>query len=189
VSSAFDYAAATQRILDTYDAADDETRRLGAAWYPNARRMALAMVPNGSADDARAACGVVAALSPRCGWAQNLAWAAKVLAAKRNRKACPEVHTRAMRAQAWRIAGGEYPLDVLNGPKVRAFYCNLTGGYDAVTVDVWAARVAFGRLDIPGPGNRYAEIARAYMDAANCRLTRPAIMQATTWIQIRGKAD
>jgi hypothetical protein len=182
-----DIDAATQRILAAYDAADDETRRLGAAWYPGARTMCGAMQPGGH--DADTACGVVAALSPRCQWATNLAWAAQVLAAKRQRKGCPAVHTTAMRAHAWRIAGGENPLEVLNGPKVRAFYGNLTGNTDAVTVDVWAARLALGQYDVSGPGKHYDDIAEAYQRAAWARDVQPSTMQATTWIHIRGKAD
>jgi len=188
--SEFDIDAATQRILNTWDAADAETRRLGAAWYPNARSMCAAMeTPRLQPGQVDRACGVVAALSPRCGWAQNLAWAARVLAAKRQRKGCPTVHTTAMREQAWRIAGGEDPLDVLNGPKVRAFYRNLTGDSSAVTVDVWAARVATGDPNCAGPGKSYDDIAQAYRNAAGIRGVQPAIMQATCWIHIRGKAN
>jgi len=187
VSAAFDIDAATQRILNAWDAADAETRRLGAAWYATAQLQAAAMVVEPGGLDR--ACGVVAALSPRCGWEQNLAWAAKVLAAKRQKRGMPEVHTRAMRGQAWRIAGGEDPLDVLNGPKVRAFYRNLTGDTNAVTVDVWAARVALGRDDIAGPGKLYTDIADAYAFAAAERNVARSTMQATTWIHIRGKAN
>jgi hypothetical protein len=183
-----DIDAATQRLIDAYDATDTETRRLGAAWYPNAQAMCAAMVRTSFARDG--ACGVVAALSPRNGWAQNLAQAAAVLAAKRQRKGCPRVHTTAMRAQAWRIAGGADPLDVLNGPKVRAFYRNLTGDSQAVTVDVWAARAALGVTDVPPITPKvYADIAHAYWRAAMMRGVDPSTLQATVWIDIRGKAN
>jgi len=185
--STFDIDAATQRILNTWDAADAETRRLGAAWYGHAQEQAMCMAVSDATLDT--ACGVIAALSPRCGWAQNLAWAARVLAAKRQRKGCPAVHTTAMREQAWRIAGGEDPLDVLNGPKVRAFYRNLTGDPNSVTVDVWAARVATGDASTAGPGKSYDQISSAYREAARLRGVAPSTMQATCWIHIRGKAN
>lgn len=182
-----EHAAAVERILAAYDDASDETRRLGAAWYPTAGALAREMVRDER--DVDVACGVVAALSPRCQWATNLAWAARVLAAKRNRKACPAIHTTAMRGQAWRIAGGDHPLDVLNGPKVRAFYRNLTGDTSAVTVDVWATRLALGREFVgAGPGKLYEDIASAYRCAAIERAQSPSVLQATTWIQIRGAA-
>jgi hypothetical protein len=117
----------------------------------------------------------------------------------------PAVHTRTMRAQAWRIAQGERPLDVLNGPKVRAFYANITGNLSAVTVDTWAARVAEGdwrpnpmahlrahapyaATDAP-QGRRYALIADAYREAAALLGHAPRDVQAAVWVHVRQSAD
>jgi hypothetical protein len=59
--------------------------------------------------------------------------------------------TLANRAKAWRIACGEDPDAVLSGPKVRAFFANIMGDVDAVTIDVWAARAAEGRRNDNAP--------------------------------------
>jgi hypothetical protein len=103
----------------------------------------------------------------------------------------PEVHTKAMRAQGWRIANGEAALSVLNGPKVRAFYANIMGDTDAVTVDVWAARVATGLTGKAaeraiGTAKRYADVADAYRHAARILGVTPREVQAATWVAARG---
>lgn len=159
----------------------------GLSWYGRAMDAAAAILP---ADPNRAA-GVIASLSPRCQWRTNVSWAAAVIdAAERGDTEPPAVHTRAMRALAWRIARGEAPLDVLNGPKVRAFYRNIVGDSDAVTVDVWAARAAEGVSDPRGPsGRRYALLAEAYRSAARVLDIPPRDLQAAVWVNVRGAAD
>lgn len=96
----------------------------------------------------------------------------------------------ANRAKAWRIANGADPALVLGGPKVRAFFANITGDHDAVTVDVWAARAAEGRDNPNGPtGGRYAAIADAYRLAAASRGVSPRECQAAIWVHVRGAAE
>lgn len=196
-SEAAQLAHMRRRILAAYAAASADDLAAGLAWYRRAAEAAASILP---ADPARAA-GVIAALSPRCQWSTNVGWAAAVIeAAARGEASPPAVHTSAMRAQAWRIARGEAPLDVLRGPKVRAFYRNITGDLTAVTVDVWAARVADGDYRphptkagllgaIPSPaGRRYALIARAYREAAAVIGRAPRDVQAAVWVHVRGSA-
>lgn len=175
-----------ERIVAHYDAASESDRIAGDVWYQRAMDAATILRP----DDPQRAAGVIAALSPRCQWRTNLAWAAKVLSAADAGEPCPSVHTTAMRSQAWRIAHGEPWGDVLNGPKVRAFAANITGDDDTVTVDVWAARAAERVRDDRAPsGRRYRLIARAYREAAARRNVTPRAMQATVWCHVRGAAD
>lgn len=105
-----------------------------------------------------------------------------------------------MRDQAWRIANGEAPLSVLRGPKVRAFYANITGDADAVTVDVWAVRAARGdqacvpdgrgRLRYADDGTvsarEYREYADVYRRAARRLGVTPRECQAAVWVAVRG---
>ena len=164
----------------------------GIAWYDRAAIAALGM----AGFDMLRAAGVIAALSPRCAWTTNLSWARAMLAAAIDGSSCPAVHTTTMRGQAWKIANGHHALSVLGGPKVRSFFANITGDHNAVTVDVWAARVAEGwkspqpdavsrvaknrrktgtgsiattgkyKSDPSPTGKRYAMIANAYRAAA-----------------------
>jgi hypothetical protein len=93
-----------------------------------------------------------------------------------------------MRAQAWRIANGEAPLAVLNGPKVRSFWANIMGDTDAVTCDVWAVFVALGRKDermVSTPA-RYRMVADAYRRAAAILGVTPRGCQAAVWVDARG---
>jgi hypothetical protein len=182
---------AAARIFRMWEACSARELADGLAWYDRAGRAAADLTPD---CPARAA-GVIAALSPQNMWSANLDAAGRVIrAADSLLTRCPSVHTTAMCEQAWRIArGGEDPLDVLNGPKVRAFYRNITGDLTAVTVDRWAARVALGTpRGEPAPllhRQRYDRIARAYRMAAEHANVPPCHVQAAVWVHIRGKAD
>lgn len=173
-----------RRILAHWANATAADVASGLEWYGRAQSAASAMLP---ADPERAA-GVIAALSPRCQWRTNLAWAAAVIQAAESGEACPAVHTRTMRAQAWRIANGEPALDVLNGPKVRAFYSNIVGDTSAVTVDVWAMRAADPSMEALS-ARAYALTARAYREAAGIIGVAPRDLQAAVWVHVRGAAE
>lgn len=184
-----------RRILRHYRAASEAQRAIGIGWYPTARRECGVLdIVNPS----RAA-GVVAALSPRTQWATNLRQAARIIAAADSGMAtAPSVSTIPRTTQAWRIANGDDPLDVLGGPKVRSFYRNLTGDDSAVTVDVWATYGATGLLGDDGvrylarSGN-YDALADAYRHSAllvNRTVPElaiaPSALQATIWTVVRG---
>lgn len=179
-------AAMRRRILAAYGEASAADLAAGLDWYRRAYTAAESLLP----DDPTRAAGVIAALSPRCHWRTNVAWAAAIIeAAERGDATPPRVHTLAMRQHAWRIAQGEAPLDVLNGPKVRAFYSNITGDLNAVTVDVWAARAATGR-DLPYvQGRIYRLISRAYREAAGILEMPARDVQAAVWVHVRGGAE
>lgn len=68
-------------------------------------------------------------------------------------------------------------LAVTYAPKVRAFYRNLMGDLDHVTVDVWAARAA--GVD---PANF------RYRRAAQLSGVAPAELQSVVWVNQRGSA-
>jgi hypothetical protein len=155
----------------------------GASWYPSARAEAAAMSPG---DIARGA-GVIAALSPRAHWNVYRRWAREILAAAdAGASEPPAVGIGLFRDRAWRIAQGAEPLDVLQGPKVRAFYRAILGEPIPV-VDVWAARVAGWNGQIKPP--TYEALTAAYERAAGILGVNPSTLQAATWIAARGKAD
>lgn len=176
--------AMVRRITKAFRAATAADMAAGLGWYAEARAAAEQIDPT---SPARAA-GVIAALSPRCQWSTNVRWTAAVIHAANTCAPVPSVHTETMRAQAWRIAQGEAALSVLNGPKVRAFYANIMGDTDAVTVDVWATLVATGTKDerLIGTPARYALVADAYRQAARVLGVTPREVQAATWVAVRG---
>lgn len=176
----------TRRILRAHANATPADLVAGIAWYDRARDAAAAILP----DDPNRAAGVIAALSPRCQWATNVAWAARMIDAAQAGEACPpRVHTTTQRRIAWAIANGADPLDVLSGPKVRRFYLNIIGDHNVVTVDVWAARAAEGHSNPAAPrGGRYDAIERAYQNAARVVGMTPRDLQAAVWVHTRGSA-
>jgi hypothetical protein len=175
----------SQRIASAYLAAPEAIRAAGRCWYPAAWGEALSMAEDAACDPARAA-GVIAALSPRAQWSVNLRWARAILAARGGAEV-PRVGFGATRSAAWRIANGEDPLSVLQGPKVREFYRAISGDLDAVTTDVWAVRAAvpgFRGPEVPAALRR--DVQRAYRYAARRVGDNPRDTQAVVWLATRG---
>jgi hypothetical protein len=159
----------------------------GLAWYDRARGMAESMALDESGLSVRHCAGVIAALSPRCQWATNVSAARKMIRAAVAGKPQPvTAGTLSNRAKAWRIANGEDPELVLSGPKVRAFFANIMGDREAVTVDVWSARAAEGRDWPHAPvKRRYRLLAESYRRAGERRGMCPRDAQAAVWTAYR----
>jgi hypothetical protein len=158
----------------------------GIAWYDRARSIAEAMAEE-SGLSVRACAGVIAALSPRQQWSTNVSAARRmVLAAAAGEPEPIAAGTLGNRAKAWRIACGEDPEVVLGGPKVRAFFANILGDAEDVTVDVWAARAAEGRKNPNAPvRRRYELIAESFRRVARRRGMTPRDAQAAVWTVYR----
>src|ERR1041385_7693911 len=109
-------SATADALVARYREADEDTRQLGAEWYPLARRIARRMARKHGVTLATAA-GVIAAVSPRMRWQSNLDGADALL----GRQPVVGVFQRNL-DKARRFIAGERPLDVLGGDKVRAFY-------------------------------------------------------------------
>jgi hypothetical protein len=178
----------TKRVLRHWRRASAAELAEGMAWYARAGELADALSAGAPITRAQA-CGVIAALSPRQQWVTNVTGAvALVDAYARGESDPPSVGLGLSRSRAWAILHhpGD-PLDVLGGPKVRAFYANIMGDAHAVTVDVWAARAAEGRRDDRAPTRgRYRRIADAYRAAADIAGVTPREMQAAVWVHVRG---
>lgn len=173
-------------ILRHYDNASASDANEGAVWYAVAQRFAEALTAGTRLSLAQAA-GVIAALSPRVRWLTNMHAASMIVDAAL--AGAPEPRVAGLstnRAKAWAIACGGEPLSILGGQKVRAFYANIMGDENEVTVDVWAARAALGEFATDRiPTGQYNAIADAYRIAADARNVSPMVMQATVWVYIR----
>jgi hypothetical protein len=184
--------ARVARIRSAFLAATPAERAEGKAWYPHALRQAEIIAADSGAVTTAQAVGIIAALSPRIFWRTNVAAARAVaFAVARGDSDCPRVQTEERKAAAWSIARSPgHPLEILSGPKVRAFFANISGDERAVTVDAWAARASEGTDDPPGLTlKRYGAIADAYREAADALGEPPREVQATVWIAIRGKGN
>lgn len=181
-------------LLGVWEDADDYARTYGARWYSDARAACEALAAETGFTTAQAI-GAVAALSPRVHWHENIDDARTLLewaADQRDGTYRYDVPVWGLKLRAFlanvhkavECLTVSDPLTVLNGPKQRAFYRNIAGDADQVTVDVWATRAATrGKRDTPG--SEYAVFAAAYRRAAARVGVSPRDFQAAVWIAQR----
>lgn len=184
----------TRRILRTFDAASPSTIEAGARWYDEAGTLA-ASLSHGDWSPLHVAVAI-AHLSPRTSWERNVAGTVAMVTREGDgddearRLGCIGAHVdRVVRMMEHFY---DNPLDSF-GPgarKTRSFAENIHGDREAVTVDVWACRVADLDETLLSRKGAYDAVAHAYRLAARRRGVDPATMQATTWIVARnGRAS
>lgn len=177
-------------ILATFRQATSLQIADGKVWYPQAIEELDAYKHVWPSHRVRAA--VCAMLSPRITWASNLEGVKRISKAiLQYSSLCPTVAgLRRNVDKAWETAH-DSDLTRVSGPKVSAFYANLCGDFQRVTIDVWAARTAgvsdseMTHLD----RNRYKCLERAYQTIAAELYFQPAELQAIVWIVERGHGD
>lgn len=175
--------ATVDRIVGTYARATATDTELGAAWYADAGQVATDLARAGGISVEHAAT-VLAHLSPRTPWSRNVsgAWA---LVLTGDAPGCLSANVSRARASL----DSDDPLSTLRGPKTAAFARNILGDREAVTVDVWAVRVALGPRDDAENALRaagvYQAVSHAYRLAARRLGVDPVTVQATTWIVAR----
>jgi hypothetical protein len=179
-----DHATMRRRIEEIYSLATDDEHSDGRQWYPAANAIAR-IVGDGLGIGTEHGAGIVAALSPQCSWDENVVRALAFADGDSIGGLADGLR------KAERIGAGEHPTAVLGGRKVRSFYANIIGNYNAVTVDRHAVAIVFGRplsdreikvLERPGP---YSTIAAAYRSVARKLGIAPAELQAITWLAWR----
>lgn len=172
-----------QRICATFEQATPSQIEAGANWYDEASALVdqLSQLSGYSRETCAA---VIAHLSPRTTWSRNVTGATLLLT--------QDVAPHCMGAnvdRARKAMESEHPLGTINGPKTRAFAANILGDTEAVTVDVWAARVAFGfgvdAESLLAKVGVYEAVAHCYRVAAAQHGVSPRTEQATDWIVAR----
>jgi hypothetical protein len=177
-----------ENILRVYRAASTDDVVSGVGWYRDARNVAQDFATANGLNVTQAI-GVVAALSPRTPWGTNVMLAERCI---RERGIHFGTLGENMRA-ANRIVNGENPLDVLNGPKVRAFYATILdpSENEAVVIDTHAMSVAAGRTltaterKIISRVGIYEIFASLYREAAEILGVLPNHVQSVTWLAWR----
>lgn len=181
--NAADPEAMAMPIMSAYRQASGAIRAQGRSWYPDAERFARSVSAETGASRATVI-GIIAALSPRIQWSKNKSFAARHVGGED----VPVLPLSAERAGA--IRSGATPLSVLGGPKTRAFYRNIMGATDPVTVDCHTMAVANWTTDADAPTHKqYRQIADAYRIAARECGETPRSMQAIVWIVARGRSN
>jgi hypothetical protein len=175
----------TKRILRTYGKASADDILAGKVWYNEAQDLCehLAWNSDYTVDQIAAA---MAQLSPRLRWSQNVDSIISLV----NEDVIPAYVMSGPANRARKALNAAEPFDTFGkaAKKTRSFARNITGDVHAVTVDVWAARVAGvdeAQLSLVGV---YEAIAHCYRLAAKRAGIDPQQMQAVTWIVVRGSA-
>lgn len=156
------------------------------AWYPSAHLVARDQA-NEYGLTIETTSGILAALSPRLGWGPNVMLAERLLATggTLDRGGLG----RSLR-QARAIHGGGAPLDVLGGPKTRAFYSAiLTAGESPdPVIDRHAWDMLVGkRLASPPTAKQYRMGAEMLSRAARILEVPVSQVQAVTWLAWRSR--
>lgn len=170
----------TSAIRDAYADCTADDIRLGRDWYPAARRIVDALADwSGMAPDRLAA--MVAALSPRNPWRWNVQDAAAFAVAIMANGEMPTATTFGQnRRTAWAFGHGDADWKSA-APKVRSFVANIMGDTNAVTVDVWAIRVATRGTVSAVRKSQYETVAEAYRTVAAEVGMTPRDLQAVVW--------
>lgn len=181
--------ATVDRILKVWARHTDADLENGARWYGADAEALLSALVDAGAPTREHAAAVVAHLSPRTTWQRNTLGAMALVTRGEDAARRAGCLGRNVAAAAAALRSSD-PLGTLNGPKTARFARNLLGDREAVTVDIWAARVAFG--DVISEPERalssvgaYAATEHAFRLAARRAAVDPTTMQATTWIVAR----
>jgi len=189
-----DFTVNTHRLLALYHSASPSQRDEGMNWYRYAWYFTLATAQEFDFTSTQVA-AVIAVTSPRQGWGVNkdtaytlCSYHARGLSFER---ACLDPLVRGFStnlAKAWRILEGENPSDVVSGPKVTAFFHNICGEQDLVTLDTHAMNAWAGDPTGKAYPAKVREQMRAdYVDCATLVGVAPSEFQAVVWVVWRAQ--
>lgn len=187
----------TLNILSVYFQATPAEMRAGNTWYRTSlglirriaqdqagRRNGLHAAFKGRKLTDTALAGAIAALSPNKTWSHNLKLLGQLLRTNKAATYGPQVD------KARRCLMGEPPMQVLRGPKERAFFeCFVDHKSDAVVVDghtysLWmGAFVSTNKAKVTPRLGRLA--AEDFRQVAETLGLRPSQVQATCWLAWR----
>lgn len=175
----------TKRISRTFGKATEQDILDGKVWYDEARSIVRQLADLSVYTEDQVACAM-SQLSPKLRWSQNVASITTLVNAG---KLPAYVMTGpANRARKALVAAEPFDTFGVKAHKTRSFARNIIGDDNAVTVDVWAARVAGVTEDQLKLVGVYEALAHCYRLAAKRAGISPAQMQAITWIVVRGSA-
>lgn len=172
-----------RNIHEVYNVRTSQDMHDGMHWYDEANELALGIATNTGKSVDHAAV-MIAHLSPRTKWAENVRYAIEVASTgdtKGTFRSCVDRARRALESDdPWSTFG--------KAPKTRSFAANIRGDLTAVTIDTWAMKVAGVTEQQLGRVGVYQAVAHAFRLEARKAGIEPAQLQAITWVTIRGKA-
>jgi hypothetical protein len=178
-------ALPARNILRHYRAATDDAIVAGTHWYEAALAICRQAVTDHHVGLEQAVCAL-AHLSSRLPWTKNVE-AFSMLVSGQPRPTW--VLSRSWQlASAALAAADPWSTFGRRASKTRSFAQAILGDENAVTVDIWAARVAGIDPAVLARPREYAAVADAYRRAARRVGISPRALQAITWCFIRGRA-
>ena len=190
---ATDLIPSPERIADLFLSADNADIMAWADWYADAYDIAGSLAERYGVTREQAA-GVIAATSPLNSWGANVRLAERVIATRNFSSGYLGTGLR----KCERILAGEDILTVLHSDKISNFYLAIisAGEHDVAVIDRHAFDITVGvrHNDDTRPTigkRRYAEVAKAYSDAADLIASRvgvrfgASIVQSVTWVAHR----
>ncbi len=184
-------------ILKVYAQATDSDIDMGLHWYQQVNDAAKAIAGRCTTATTVEVIGVIAALSPGLSWGLNVLQAEQLIKAHEQGTELPLVGSYGHKNvdKAIRILNHEWPLDVLGGNKVRAFFYNIlfpTGDAHvtidrhakALTINAPATRRGFASDNVLSAVKKseYDYIAWHYEVIARRLRLIPSQLQAICWI-------
>ena len=169
-------------ILRIYDISTEEDRH---DWYLEANRFCynLGIIydlhPNTVA-------GITAAMSPMVTWEQNKNMVTDLITTG-DAKGLSLGVNKAKTILENRIASPEKILEVLNGQKISAFFMNISGDENFITIDRHMLSICVGRWVTQDSfrtitPKQYDFLAQCVVLAGDKRSVSPILMQSATWV-------
>lgn len=178
-------------LLERYSKCTPEEITHGRHWYMKAHDFAQELSVN-FGSSLRQSAGVIACLSPRNKWADNKEDALTIIQEwgtggfyKEQKPSSPYANME----KAIKVLEDDVDPDEILVQKSRSFYrCIYYPLTKEVCVDVWAAR-ALNFKERWIPRKVYPQLQKCYELAAKELDILPHVLQATIWVNIRGKPD
>lgn len=174
------------RIQQAYAQSNARQHAEGLRWYSDAHTFAESLAnASGGRITTEQVAGVIAVTSPVQPWTAQQVFV-PILIKQYLEGQAPEKSFGFVRntLKAWSVLSGD--LSVITGPKVTRFFLAIMGDTNAITVDRWIARVAYGH-EVDGVSNKqYVEVAEAIRAASEQIGVPPRELQAILWVWARG---
>lgn len=181
MDNVFNVELLTERYLKFLQRLPDKAWYIGSTWYADAYNIAEEI---GQGIDPKISAAVIAALSPQCRWERNVRLAAHMINNFIHGRPCPRLTTTTRINKAWNILTHHSP-HFLNGPKERAFYLDIMGDLNAVTLDSHMSFILLGFNKGKFTPNQYRIGSTAVTHGANAYGVAPTVAQAGSWWWMR----
>jgi len=167
-------------------------------WYRNTRSSLI----NKFSSDYKIVAGLIASTSPRRDVQRNIRIAINIYKAYQNnpKQLIDEmINNKQVFCKKYELMNAHYnnvkrtlthnynkPL-TLSGNKVNAFYNNMIGNYDYVTIDIWMLRIFGLTKEAITSKKEYANLSNILSEIAKEQNLLPAELQAILWIKYKNE--